>query len=51
MHQCDQWKERFILKAKEEDDIKLCCCCKENMHETFYVRGDEEAALKWTPGK
>ena len=27
----------------------MYCCCKENMHETFYVREDEEAALKWRP--
>ena len=46
-----EWKERFFLKGTEEDDIKLCCCCKEKMRETFFVSCDEEAALKWRPGK
>ena len=49
--QRDEWKERYFLKGMEEDDIKLCCCCKENMRETFYALCDEEAALKWRPGK
>ena len=49
--QRDECKERFFLNGMEEDDIKLCCCCKENRRETFYASCDEEAALKWRPGK
>ena len=49
--QRDEWKERFFLRGMQEDDIKLCACCKENMRETFYESCDEEAALKWRAGK
>ena len=52
IHQRDAWKDRFFLKAIEEDDsMKICSSCKEDMRQAFYQRGDEEAALKWRPGK
>ena len=43
-------KSVFFLKGIE-DNNRLCCYCKENMRETFYERGDEEAALNWRPGQ
>ena len=51
MHQRDMWKDRFFFKAIEENRNALCAACKEDMRQAFYVRGDEEAALKWRPGK
>ena len=51
LDQQEERKERFFLKGMEEDDNKLCCCCKENMRQTFHEKGDEEAALKWRPGR
>ena len=52
INQRDAWKDRFFLKAIEEDDsMQICSSCKEDMRQAFYQRGDEEAALKWRPGK
>ena len=51
MYQRDMWKERFFFKALEADRHVLCSGCKEDMRQTFYDKGDEEAALKWRPGK
>ena len=51
MHQRDMWKDRFFFKALEADLYELCSSCKEDMRKTFYDKGDEEAALKWRPGK
>ena len=44
-------KDRFFFKALESDRKELCSYCKEDMRQTFYDKGDEEAALKWRPGK
>ena len=51
MRQQDMWKDHFFFKAIEEDSNLLCSSCKKDMRQAFYVRGDEEAALKWRPGK
>ena len=50
MHQRDMWKDRFFFKAIEADRHDLCSGCKEDMRQTFYDKGDEEAVLKWRPG-
>ena len=51
MHQRDLWKDRFFFHAFYSDNDKLCRDCKEDMIQAFYVKGDEEEALKWRPGK
>ena len=51
IHQCNVWKDRFFYKAMNEDSMALCVACKEDMCQTFYVNGDEEAALNWRPGQ
>ena len=51
MQQHDMWKDRFFFKATGEDSKALCRACKEDMGRAFYVRGDEEGAFKWRPGK
>jgi len=50
MHQRDLWKDRFFFHATYSDKNDLCAICKEEMRQAFYVKGDEEAALKWRPG-
>ena len=51
VHQRNAWKDRFFYKALNEDSRVLCVACKEDMRLTFYVNGDEEAALNWRPGQ
>ena len=51
MRQRDMLKDRFFFRAIEADEDELCGVCKESMRQTFYVKGDEEEALKWRPGK
>jgi len=52
MRQRDLWKDRFFFRAIDADeDDELCGVCKESMRQAFYVKGDEEEALKWRPGK
>jgi len=51
MRQRDLWKDRFFFRAIDADNDDLCCVCKESMRQAFYVKGDEEEALKWRPGK
>jgi len=51
MRQRDLWKDRFFFRAIEADQDDLCGECKESMRQAFYVKGDEEEALKWRPGK
>jgi len=51
MRQRDLWKDRFFFRAIEADKDDLCGECKESMRQAFYVKGDEEEALKWRPGK
>jgi len=50
MHQRDLWKDRFFFHASYSDNDKLCRNCKEDMRQAFYVKGEEEEALKWRPG-
>ena len=50
-HGRDMWKDRFFYKAIDEDSNVLCSACKEDIRQAFYVKGDEEAALKWRPDK
>ena len=42
---------RFFFHALNADENELCGTCKEEMRQAFYVKGDEEEALKWRPGK
>jgi len=51
MRQRDLWKDRFFFRAIEADQDDLCGECKESMRQAFYVKRDEEEALKWRPGK
>jgi len=51
LRQRDLWKDRFFVRATEAEQDDLCMDCKESMRETFYMKGDEEEALKWRPGK
>jgi len=51
MRQRDLWKDRFFFRAIDADEDELCGVCKESMRQAFYVKGDEEEALKWRPGK
>ena len=51
MHQRDLWKDRFFFHASHSPEDKLCRDCKEDMRQAFYVKGDEEEALNWRPGK
>ena len=51
MRQRDLWKDRFFFRALEANDDDLCGECRESMRQAFYVKGDEEEALKWRPGK
>ena len=50
MRQHELWKDRFFFRAIYEDEDDLCAICKEKMRQAFYVNGNEEEALKWTPG-
>jgi len=51
MHQCELWKDRFFFHATYSNENDLCDTCKEEMRQAFYIKGDEDAALKWRPGK
>jgi len=51
MHQRELWKDRFFFHATYSDGNDLCNDCKEEMRQAFYVKGDEDEALKWRPGK
>ena len=51
MRQRDLWKDRFFFRAIEAAEDDLCGECKESMRQAFYVKGNEEEALKWRPGK
>ena len=50
MQQRDMWKDRFYFYALSVNNNELCNDCKEEMRQKFYIKGDEEAALKWRPG-
>ena len=51
MCQRDLWKDRSFFHAINADEGELSGVCKESMRQAFYVKGDEEEALKWRPGK
>ena len=44
-------KTAFSLKPSSQIATRYALRCKEDMRQAFYVREDEEAALKWRPGK
>ena len=44
------WKDHFFFYAINADKNDLCGTCKEEMRQAFYVKGDEEEALKWRLG-
>ena len=50
MRQRELWKDRFFDKAIVADDNDLCAICKEEMRQVFYMKGNEEEALKWRSG-
>ena len=50
MHQRNLWKDHFFFYAINADKNDLCGTCKEEMRQAFYVKGDEEEALKWRLG-
>ena len=50
MHQRELRKDRFFFHASYTDENYLCNTCKEEMRQAFYVKGDEDVALKWRPG-